>query len=119
MQKCQSTPKNLFCNFPKLVVHEEKDCCAFNFMRERTLDMYSIQEENVKTNGGGQQYNNHRIFSPRNIRNFGRGRGTKKFVRGGKGLAMCYNCNQLGNLARDFLNLCTTCTYYRELDHAT
>jgi hypothetical protein len=57
-QKYQSTPRNLFCNFCKSVEHEEKDCCTFDLMREHTSNMYMIQEENVATDEGGQQYNN-------------------------------------------------------------
>jgi hypothetical protein len=35
-------------------------------MRERTSDMYRIQEENVATEGDGPKYNNRRGFDPRN-----------------------------------------------------
>jgi hypothetical protein len=44
-------------------------------MRECTLDMYNIQEENVATKGDGPQYNNQRGFNLGNTGNFGRGRG--------------------------------------------
>jgi hypothetical protein len=50
-------PRNLFCNFCKSVGHEEKDCRTFDLMRERTSDMYRIQEENDATEGGGPHYN--------------------------------------------------------------
>jgi hypothetical protein len=45
--------------------HEDKDCHAFYLMREITLDMYKIQEENVTTEGGGK-YNNPRGFNQGN-----------------------------------------------------
>jgi hypothetical protein len=109
LQKYQSTPRNLFCNFFKLVVHEEKDC-QFNLMREHTSDMYNIQEENVATDNSGQQYNNQRGFNLGNKGNFGRGRGRGNFGRGGRGPIICYNYNQLGHLAHDCPNMCTTCT---------
>jgi hypothetical protein len=80
--------------------------------------MYKIKEENVMIDEGGQQYNNQRGFTSGNRGNFGRGRGRENFGRGGRGLIICYNCNQPGHLARDFLNICTTCTYCRALDYA-
>jgi hypothetical protein len=43
---------------------------------------------------------------------FGRGRG-----RGGIGPIIWHNCKQPGNLARDYPNPCTTCTYCRALNH--
>jgi hypothetical protein len=119
LQKYQSTPKNLFCNFCKSVGHEEKDCHVFDLLRERTSDMYRIQEENTDADGGGAQYNNQRGFNQGNKGNFGRGRGRGNFGRGGRGPIICYNCNQPGHLARDFQNLCTMCTYCRALDHST
>jgi hypothetical protein len=36
------------------VGHEDTNCCAFNMMREFTLDMYIIQEDNVAIEGGGK-----------------------------------------------------------------
>jgi hypothetical protein len=48
MQKYQSTARNLFCNFCKSVGHEEKDCCAFDLMRECTADAYRVKEKNQK-----------------------------------------------------------------------
>jgi hypothetical protein len=67
-------------------------------MREHTLDMYKIEEENDAIEGGGTQYNNKREFNPGNIGNFG---------RVGRGSIICYNCNQLRHLACDCPNLCT------------
>jgi hypothetical protein len=52
LQKYQSMPRNLFCNFCKFVGHDEKDCRAFDLMRECTADAYRIQEENATTEGG-------------------------------------------------------------------
>jgi hypothetical protein len=43
----------------------------------------------------------------------------ENFGRGDIEPIKCYNCNQMGHLARDFLNPCKTCTYCRELDHET
>jgi hypothetical protein len=71
------------------------------------------------TEGGGPQYNNQRGFNPGGRGGFGRGRGRGSFGRGGRGPIICYNCNQPGHLARDFLNPCTTCMYCRALDHVT
>jgi hypothetical protein len=59
---------------------DEKDCHAFDLMRERTSDMYSIQEENVAVEGGVPKYNTQRGFNPRNIGNFGRGQGIQILV---------------------------------------
>jgi hypothetical protein len=92
---------------------------VFDLMRESTLDMYKIQEENVVEEGGAPQYNNKIIFNLGNKGNFGRGRGKGNFGRGGRGPIICYNCNQPRHLACDCLNSCTRCTYYRALDHAT
>jgi hypothetical protein len=38
LKKYQSTPRNLFCNFCKSIGHDEKDCRAFDLMRECTVD---------------------------------------------------------------------------------
>jgi hypothetical protein len=70
-------------------------------MRERTSYMYMIQEENFSTEVGGPQYNNQTSFNQGNIGNFDKGRGRGNFGRGGRGWIICYNCNQLGRLARD------------------
>jgi hypothetical protein len=72
--------------------------------------MYRIKEENTTTEGVIPQHNNQRRFIPG-------GRGG--FGREGRGLITYYNCNQLGHLAHDYLNPCTTYTYCRELDHET
>jgi hypothetical protein len=56
-------PRNLFCNFCKSVGHDEKDCHAFDLMRECTSDAYKIQEENVTVEGGVPQYNTLRGFN--------------------------------------------------------
>jgi hypothetical protein len=56
---------------------------AFDLLRERTSDMYQIQEENTSAEGGGAQYNNQRGFNQGNKGNFGRGRGRGTFGRGG------------------------------------
>jgi hypothetical protein len=53
-------------------------------MRECTLDMYRIQEENVSTEGGGPKYNNHRSFNLGNRGGFGRGQGRGNFGREGR-----------------------------------
>jgi hypothetical protein len=71
------------------------------------------------TERGGPQYNNQRGFNLGNGGKFGRGRGRGNFGRGGRGLIISYNCNQPRHLSRDYLNLCTMCTYYRALDYAT
>jgi hypothetical protein len=55
LYKYYSTTRNLFFNFCKSFRHEEKDCRAFDLMRERTSDMYRIKEENVAIDRGGQQ----------------------------------------------------------------
>jgi hypothetical protein len=116
IQKYQNTAKNLFCNFCKLVGHDEKECCAFNLMREFTVDAYSFQwEEGLE--GGVLQYNTLRGYNQGGRVGFiGQGRGG--FGRG-RGPIICYNCNQPGYLAGDCHNYCMACTYCRQLDHST
>jgi hypothetical protein len=118
LYKYQSTPRNLFCNFCKLVGHEEFFFRVFDLMRECTSDMCRIKEENVAEKGVVPQHNNKIGFNLGNRGNFGRGGGKANFGRGGRVSIVFYNCNQLGHLVRDCPNLCTTCTYYRSLDHA-
>jgi hypothetical protein len=36
---------NLFCIFSKSVGHDEKECHAFDLMREHTMDAYIVQGE--------------------------------------------------------------------------
>jgi hypothetical protein len=69
--------------------------------------------------GNSPQYNNQRGFDPRNKGNFGRGRGRGNFGRGGREPIICYNCNQPGYLACDYLNHYTTYKYCIALDHVT
>jgi hypothetical protein len=45
---------------------------VFDLMREHTLDMYRIREENVTIEVRGPKYNNQRGFNPGNRGNFGR-----------------------------------------------
>jgi hypothetical protein len=75
MQKYQSTTKNLFCNFCKLVGHDEK-MSHTDLMRECTTDAYRFQgEEGLE--GGVPQYNTLRGYNQG-----GRG-GFKGWGRGG------------------------------------
>jgi hypothetical protein len=66
LHKYQSTPRNLFFNVCKTIRLKEKDCYAFNLIRECSSDMYMIQEENVAIDESTPQYNNHRGFNPGN-----------------------------------------------------
>jgi hypothetical protein len=65
----------MFCNFCKSVGHEEKDCHAFDLMRECTADAYRVQGE--ESEGGASQYN-----TPRGYNQGGRG-GFRGHGRGG------------------------------------
>jgi hypothetical protein len=44
-----------FVIFCKSIGHEEKDCHTFDLLRECTLDIYKIQEENTGTYGNNMQ----------------------------------------------------------------
>jgi hypothetical protein len=119
LQKYQSTPRNVFCNFCKSMRLDEKDCRTFNLMREHTSYMYMILEENVAVEGGGPKYNTQRGFNPGRRGNFGRGRGRRIICRGGQGPIIFYNCKQPRHLSHECLNPCTMYTYYKSLDHAS
>jgi hypothetical protein len=54
-------------------------------MRERTSDMYRVQEENIVIEGGCPQYINQRGFNPGSRGGFGRSRCKGIFGRGGRG----------------------------------
>ena len=45
LQKVVVTPTNLFCKFYKLVGHEEKDCRAYQLLKEKTIDTYLVKNE--------------------------------------------------------------------------
>ena len=44
LQKFVQTSQQLFCNFYKLVGHDERNCCSYELMMERTL-AYQMQVE--------------------------------------------------------------------------
>jgi hypothetical protein len=64
MQKYRSIVRKFF-NFCKSVGHDEKDCCAFDLMRECISYAYRVQGE--ESEGGGLQYNTPRGFCYRAI----------------------------------------------------
>jgi hypothetical protein len=120
LQKYQSTPKNLFCNFCKSVGHEEKDCRAFDLLRERTSDIYRIQEENTGAWMG--------VVCSITLREVSI-RGTKKILAEAEvegilveededrlSVITVINQDTWPEISR---TLCTMCTYCRALDHAT
>jgi hypothetical protein len=45
IHKYQTVPKSSYCNFFKLVGHDDKDCRTMDLMRERTSDAYRVQLE--------------------------------------------------------------------------
>ena len=45
LQKFVGTPANLFCKFCKSVGHDEKDCRAHQFLKEKTVDTYLMKNE--------------------------------------------------------------------------
>ena len=45
LQKFVSTPTNLFCKLCKLVRHNEKDCRAYQLLKENTVETYLMKNE--------------------------------------------------------------------------
>jgi hypothetical protein len=45
MQKYQTVTKTTFCNFSKLVGHEDKECKDLEIMKERNSNAYRVQDE--------------------------------------------------------------------------
>jgi len=100
LQKYQSMPRNLFCNFCKSVGHYEKYVPAFKLMRENPTHGYRIHEENESTKWVFLEYNNLWGFSQDVWGGFSRGREWGGFGRGGLGPIICYNWNWTRNLVK-------------------
>ena len=88
-------PKNPYCKFCKSVGHNKYECRSFDLMRERTYDAYRVQNEGQSNDGYGYRGG----ASGRGA--FG-GRGRGSMAGRGRGQVVCYNCNQVGHLARDY-----------------
>jgi hypothetical protein len=118
LHKYHSIPRNLFFNFFKSPGHEEKDFHVFNLMRDITSYMYMIQEENVAAEWVVHNIIIKEVSIKGTKETLAEARGRGNFGRGGRGLIICYNYNQLGHLDHVTVqNPCTMCTYYRALDH--
>jgi hypothetical protein len=115
MHKYRITTRNLFCNFFNSMGNEDKDCHAFDLMRECTTDAYKVKGE--ESNGGILKHNNPRGYN-KGGRGWFRGHGRGGF-KSGRGPIICYNCDHPGHLKQDCLNPCMTYTYCKQLDHET
>jgi hypothetical protein len=60
MQKYNTMPKISYCNFCKLVSHDDKHCRMLELMREITLDIYRVQAE-MMTGQSTPQFNNSQL----------------------------------------------------------
>jgi hypothetical protein len=97
------------------VGHDEKDCRAYDLLHEISRYTYRIQGE-VQQEGNAMQFNSpgRGNFNPRG--GFKR-RGSGGGMGRGQGHIICYNFAYPGHLERDYYNPCTTCSYYKSLEH--
>jgi hypothetical protein len=115
MHKYVQTPTNIYCTFYKYMGYDEKDCRVYDLMHESSREAYRIQGE-LYQEGNVAQFNSpgRLKFNPHGgFRGRGRGGGMGQ----GRGKIIFYNWAQLGHLARDFQNPCTTCNYCISFDH--
>jgi hypothetical protein len=112
-EKYVQTPINFHFTLCKSMVHDDRDCRAYNLMHERSRDIYKIQGE-VQQEGNTTQYNSpgRGNFNPWGGF-LGRGGGMGR----GRGHIIYYNYAHPGHLARDCQKPYTTCSYCNSFEH--
>ena len=79
-------------------------------MREQTYDAYRVKNDAQGNDGYGYR-------GSTSVRGDFGGHGRGGMLGRGRGQVVCYNCNQVGHLARDYRNPTTICRYCRALEN--